>query len=379
MRYRRRPLPAGRRRQARVGAFVIAMVLVLATSCLHNVTIDFDGDSRSDIAWYSVSSGSTSWVRIPPQDFSSIFTPTLTATNEEFLHVGAAVKPVPADYDGNGKPDVAYIDGTGNWVTGSGAGTIAFPAPPIAHAYATNYKVIPVPGRYTTAGRAVPAWYDDSAATWYIHGLAPIVFGAPPTAIHGVDLGSDIDFIDQDIPVPADYDGDRLDDLAVYSPLTGLWRIRYSHDQSERTLVLGGIHEAPAPADYDGDRRADVAVYTYLGTGSHSFTIEGQPGGQVWTGPSGQAISEQDIPVVADYDGDGKADFAAFDSTSDNEAGMAGILQIKASSNGNRVRLNYSTPFVGIPLAMPRPLLDNRARINLLYANYCLPQHPPTC
>ena len=98
------------------------------------------------------------------------------------------------------------------------------------------------------------------------------------------------------MPVPADYNGDRRMDVAVYRPATGYWFVR-----NQAAVQFGDPGDKPVPHDYNGDGVMDVAVYR---PSTGQWFVRDQSA-VVFGGPS-------DIPVPGDYNGDGEADIAQY-------------------------------------------------------------------
>ena len=119
-----------------------------------------------------------------------------------------------------------------------------------------------------------------------------------------------------------DYDGDNIADVAVRRSSNFMWYVQNSDDQNfnsnnqdgiQRTQFGMSAEDIPVPADYDGDGITDFAVrrtsnYTwYVRNSSGDNTNSSREDGiqRVTFGRN-----SDDIPVPADYDGDGIADFA---------------------------------------------------------------------
>ncbi|MBN1673309.1 MAG: hypothetical protein JXR37_19845, partial [Kiritimatiellae bacterium] len=214
---------------------------------------------------------------------------------------------LPGDYDGDSRADpcVFYpVDpqkGTAGWwhILKSTTGQ------PYEFQYGGNGPK-PVPGDYDGDGIQDLAVYNQANGTWYI------LQSTAGERIQGFGWS-------EANPVPADYDGDGRTDIAVYHPAAGQWYLLKSTEGFE-TFAYGWAGPVPVPADYDGDGRADPAVYH-------------QAAGRWYLRRSALGHVEIDFgwsaaaPVPADYDGDLHADIAVY-----HEAGKT--WYILASSEG---------------------------------------------
>ncbi|HQU83467.1 MAG TPA: VCBS repeat-containing protein, partial [Pyrinomonadaceae bacterium] len=193
-----------------------------------SVPADYDGDGKTDLA-----------VR---RDFDWYI---LRSSDNTFLAISRirllSYKPLPADYDGDGKADTAVY-----------AGNVWQYAP------SSNPNIIVQVNSNFTDQRPLLGDFDGdhktditiyrSSGTWEIHFSS----GLPDFSLS---------FSDNSIPVPEDYDGDGKTDIAIFNVSTGMWTIRRSSDISVYFLFFGTSGDIPAPADYDGDGKADQAVF----------------------------------------------------------------------------------------------------------------------
>ncbi|MBC7911499.1 MAG: S8 family serine peptidase, partial [Pyrinomonadaceae bacterium] len=66
---------------------------------------------------------------------------------------------------------------------------------------------------------------------------------------------------DTDLPVPGDYNGNGVSEIAVFRGVEGAWYISQGSAQSFTRVQWGLNGDVPVPADYDGDGKTDVAVW----------------------------------------------------------------------------------------------------------------------
>lgn len=276
--------------------------------------IDYDGDGRNDI----------SVLRFPtsgdPRPITYYNLNSTTGYYAEMFGNALTDFPIPGDYDGDGKGDIAlYRNGaaTGDqshvYYLRSSDGS--FQATPFGingdQAVCRDYDGDGKTDLTVMRRGATPT----SQNVWYIYYSDPAVnpSGGIASIAWGLTGNGTTSF---DTPAPGDYDGDGKFDIAIYrfgqSPNPNTYIIRNSSTGQSRFVQWGNFNsDYVLPGDYDGDGKTDFAAARTGATAGSPLvwwilrSSDGTHSARTW------GISS-DLPIQADYDGDGRTDIAVY-------------------------------------------------------------------
>jgi hypothetical protein len=132
----------------------------------------------------------------------------------------------------------------------------------------------------------------------------------------------------------SDFDGDGVNDIAVFRPSDGNWYIQNSNGFSAQTF--GGANDKLVSGDFDGDGRSDTAVYRSV-NGAGLWDIKRSSDGGSTTEQFGLST---DIPVRGDFDGDGRQDLAVFRPSNGywyvKKTSDSGYIIVQFGQNGDK-------------------------------------------
>lgn len=264
--------------------------------------LDFDGDGRTDYLVVrrpstSASAHTLDWyVLLSSGGFMAMPFGNASTTVD---------RPIPEDYDGDGKCDFAV------YRIGSNPLTLYYVA-----SETNTFQAVELDGFQTADmtqdfdgdGRADPAQATLNGNNELVWRILESTTGN----IRAAQFGTTFDF-----PVRGDYDGDGKADLALYRRPTGgplypnTFIILRSSDGLIQSEVFGNYQtDRIISADFDGDQKTDFAVWR------KGFPAP-DTGYWYWRESSTGTyrslhfgIGSRDLPIPGDYDGDGKTDHA---------------------------------------------------------------------
>ncbi|MBV6497669.1 MAG: hypothetical protein DYH05_13385 [Acidobacteria bacterium ACB1] len=294
--------------------------------------VDFNGDGKTDYAVIRNTGGG-------PTDTVTWFECYGTGASQPCsgdagVDFGVAIDYfTPADFDGDGKSDVAIwreapAGQAAYYILQSSDSTVR------VDVFGQMNDDPSVVADYTGDGKADPAVYRmginaGDQSYWFYRASS----GPNAGNIVYVPWGSEGDF-----PGPGDYDGDGKSDFMVQrggGPQAVFWML--SNDTGAvSTYYFGTPNDFIIPGDYDGDGKTDLAVRQVSGGNINWYVRKSSapddfPYFGTW-GVSGDTI------VQGDYDGDGKTDLAVWRQNADP---TQNFFYVRSSTSGSLIQTEW--------------------------------------
>lgn len=295
--------------------------------------VDFNGDGKTDYAVVrNVGGGPTdtvTWLQCYASGVSQ------ECAGNAGVDFGVAVdRFTPADFDGDGKTDVAIwregpADQAAFYILQSSDSTVR------VDVFGQMDDDPSVVADYTGDGKADPAVYRSGANTgdqsyWFYRASS----GPNSGAIVYNPWGTSGDF-----PAPGDYDGDGKSDFMVQrddgGPQAVFW-LRSNETGAVSTYFFGTPSNFIIPGDYDGDGKTDLAVRQTSGGNVNWYVRKSSaPDDFPYFGTWGLVT---DTIVQGDYDGDGKTDLAIWRPSNDS---TQNFFYVRSSATGALIQTEW--------------------------------------
>ena len=218
---------------------------------------------------------------------------------------------VRGDFSGDGRSDVAMLSAQGNWWVALTPATGPAPAPTLWADLRTDVPWrFPSVGDFTGDGRDDIALWNPVAGTWR-------VLASTGAAFDKLTFGAWDPAVEWTTPLTGDFDGDGKADLASRAVQTGAWHVARSSGTAftteiwrrQRTTITWEFLTA---ADFNGDGLTDIAAWNTLSGAWRVLTSTGSGFTNsrftFWS-----PLTDWTDVVAADFDGDGRSDLVARD------------------------------------------------------------------
>jgi hypothetical protein len=267
--------------------------------------LDFDGDGKSDFAILRSRADGSNFLL----DWYIALSTTNSVRHAQWGFGNNTDLPVPADYDGDNRTDIAV------WRMSSEPGESVFyilnssDATVRIEKFGQQFDDVKVTGDYDGDGKADLAVYRATSPGLQNYYIYRGSLNNPNGNLTYVPWGSGFNLY----AYRGDFDADGKQDFCIRTGV--LFILRRSSDSEVEYIRWGLDNDALAAGDYDGDGRTDFCVRRTNSSNDYEWYILERDGGGTGGAPIiwGRNAVPIDFTFGAgDYDGDGKSDIGVY-------------------------------------------------------------------